>query len=91
MPESNGTTIPKDDSTTLPSAEAVGKGKGKAVDPTPVQDMSMEEEDDSSEEESGPEEAVRAESISPLPSNLSHLIEMLIQSTSGRRRYFAII
>ena len=37
--------------------QSASKGKGKAIDRTP-QDMSMDEEDDSSDEETGAEEEV---------------------------------
>jgi len=51
MSAANGSAIPGD------ASEITAKGKGKAVDPAPAQDMSMDE-DDSSEEESANEEPV---------------------------------
>jgi hypothetical protein len=51
MSAANGSAIPGD------ASEITAKGKGKAVDPVPAQDMSMDE-DDSSEEESANEEPV---------------------------------
>lgn len=42
-------------------AQTVAKGKGKAVDEIP-QDVSMDEDEDSSEEETGPEDEVRRRS-----------------------------
>lgn len=51
MSSANGSAVPGGVS------EITAKGKGKAVDQTPAQDMSMDE-DDSSEEESGNEEPV---------------------------------
>jgi len=52
MSAANGSAMPGD------VTEVTDKGKGKAVDRTPVQDTSMEmdEDDDSSEEESAAEE-----------------------------------
>jgi hypothetical protein len=51
MSAANGSAVPGD------AGEVTGKGKGKAVDQTPAQDMSMDE-DDSSDEESANEEPV---------------------------------
>ena len=51
MSAANGSAVPGDVS------ETTAKGKGKAVDQTAAQDMSMDEED-SSEEESAAEEPV---------------------------------
>jgi hypothetical protein len=51
MSAANGSAVPGD------AGEITAKGKGKAVDHTPAQDMSMDE-DDSSEEESANEEPV---------------------------------
>ncbi len=51
MSAANGSAVPGDVS------ETTAKGKGKAVDQTPAQDISMDEED-SSEEESAAEEPV---------------------------------
>jgi hypothetical protein len=58
MADSNGLT--STDPTTEPTSEipVSGKGKGKAVDETPIADASMGEDDDSSDEESTVEEAV---------------------------------
>lgn len=51
MSAANGSAVPGN------VAEAAAKGKGKAVDQTHPQEMSMDE-DDSSEEESAAEEPV---------------------------------
>jgi hypothetical protein len=51
MSAANGSALPGD------ASEITAKGKGKAVDQAPAQDMSMDE-DDSSEEESANEEPV---------------------------------
>ena len=51
MSAANGSAVPGD------AGEVTAKGKGKAVDQAPAQDMSMDE-DDSSEEESANEEPV---------------------------------
>ena len=64
MAETNGSTALPDETTTTPSAETVSKGKGKAVDPTPMQDHGMEDDGDSSEEETGDDEQARG----PTPS-----------------------
>ena len=45
MSAANGSAVPGD------ASEMTAKGKGKAVDQTPAQDMSMDEEDSSEEEE----------------------------------------
>lgn len=55
MSDQNGTTM---SGTENPSESVTApKGKGKAVDPTP-QEVSMGEDDDSSDEETGAEEDV---------------------------------
>ena len=51
MSAANGSAVPGD------AGEVTGKGKGKAVDQTPAQDMSMDE-GDTSDEESANEEPV---------------------------------
>lgn len=48
------------------SNPAEGKGKGKAADEV-VQDVSMGEEEDSSDEETGAEEEVSISTSKPLP------------------------
>lgn len=63
MSEPNGSTTVPEESTETPNAETLSKGKGKAADPTPMQDASMDDEGDSSEEETGDEEQARF----PLP------------------------
>jgi hypothetical protein len=45
MSAPNGSAVPGD------ASEVTAKGKGKAVDQAPAQDMSMDEEDSSEEEE----------------------------------------
>jgi hypothetical protein len=55
MSAANGSAVPGD------ASEITAKGKGKAVDPVPAQDVSMDE-DDSSEEESANEEPVSSAS-----------------------------
>lgn len=57
---SKATTFNTDPAANPPDAAALEKGKGKAVEETPAtQDVSMDEDEESSEEESGPEEMVR--------------------------------
>jgi hypothetical protein len=51
MSAANGSAVPGD------AGDVTAKGKGKAIDQTPAQDMSMDE-DDSSDEESANEEPV---------------------------------
>ncbi len=63
MSAQNGTTTPMADENNRPGDAAIAnKGKGKAVD-APPQDMSMDEEDESSDEETGAEDDVRSESF----------------------------
>ena len=45
MSAANGSALPGD------ASEVTAKGKGKAVDQTPAQDMSMDEDDESEEDE----------------------------------------
>lgn len=61
MSEQTGTTLPQVDETTSSSTTSADKGKGKA--PATEQDVSMGEEEDSSDE-SGVEE--------PVSNSLSH-------------------
>lgn len=54
------TTLNSDPAMNPPDAAALDKGKGKAVEETPAtQELSMDEDEESSEEENGAEEMVR--------------------------------
>ena len=58
MSEQNGTTTGAQENVNPAEAPAGIKGKGKAIDPT-SHDMSLDEDEDSSDEETGAEEEVR--------------------------------
>jgi hypothetical protein len=80
MSDQAGTSIPRVDETTSSSTAALAdKGKGKAPAHEPA-DVSMGEEEDSSENESGVEEPV---SCQPVKWRYSVLIGHVL----GRRRY----